>query len=207
MLWKAIVIRLITQGAHVDLTIVSHNFYSKQGMRIEKLLVRSKRRTSCFLSRANTCKTGFGLCIALLSVTIFSPKTLETNCFTGFHKKITLSWPIKNALFMSMHAELEDILKSISPRRISSIYFAWGKLSFQDKMTGGFSGKKLFVGGLPPKVDEKALRDVFSRFWHIEEGLSVWSARIETYERCHWSQFSWAFLNIIVHWLIQYTRL
>ena len=42
-------------------------------------------------------------------------------------------------------------------------------------MTGGFSGKKLFVGGLPPKVDEKALRDVFSRFWHIEEGLSVQS--------------------------------
>ena len=48
-------------------------------------------------------------------------------------------------------------------------------------MTGGFSGKKLFVGGLPPKVDEKALRDVFSRFWHIEEGLSVRSPR-DTYE-------------------------
>ena len=38
-------------------------------------------------------------------------------------------------------------------------------------MTGGYAGRKLFVGGLPPKVDEKALRDVFSRFWHIEEGL------------------------------------
>lgn len=38
-------------------------------------------------------------------------------------------------------------------------------------MTGGYGGRKLFVGGLPPKVDEKALRDVFSRFWHIEEGL------------------------------------
>ena len=37
-------------------------------------------------------------------------------------------------------------------------------------MTGGYGGRKLFVGGLPPKVDEKALRDVFSRFWHIEEG-------------------------------------
>jgi len=41
----------------------------------------------------------------------------------------------------------------------------------QLEMTGGYGGRKLFVGGLPPKVDEKALRDVFSRFWHIEEGL------------------------------------
>ena len=50
-------------------------------------------------------------------------------------------------------------------------------------MTGGFSGKKLRVGGLRPKVDEKALRDIFSRFGRIEEGLSVRSPRIETYER------------------------
>lgn len=50
-------------------------------------------------------------------------------------------------------------------------------------MTGGFSGKKFFVGGLPPKVDAKALRDVFSRFWHIEEGLSVRSPRILEHTR------------------------
>ena len=42
---------------------------------------------------------------------------------------------------------------------------------FEFGMTGGYSGRKLFVGGLPPKVDDKALHDVFSRFWHIEEGL------------------------------------
>lgn len=47
---------------------------------------------------------------------------------------------------------------------------------FELDMTGGFSGRKLFVGGLPPKVDDKALHDVFSRFWHIEEGLYSKSA-------------------------------
>ena len=49
--------------------------------------------------------------------------------------------------------------------------FLVSRFFLQLDMTGGFGGRKLFVGGLPPKVDENALRDVFSRFWHIEEGL------------------------------------
>lgn len=69
-----------------------------------------------------------------------------------------------------MFRRLLEQLADITGRFIAALFFESGIL-FQLDMTGGYGGRKLFVGGLPPKVDEKALRDVFSRFWHIEEGL------------------------------------
>lgn len=174
-------------------------------MKIGKLVVRSKRWTSCFLFRANTCKTGFELYVALLRVTFF----LQRHWRRTVSLVLTRFWQ-ENVIFLTnqkrpfykhargvgRHLEIKFAFEGYP-----AIYFAWGKLSFQDKMTGGFSGKKLFVGGLPPKVDEKALRDVFSRFWHIEEGLSVRSPRILEHTRDA-IDHSWAFLNITVHWFI-----
>lgn len=159
-------------------------------MKIENLVVRSKRWTSCFLFRANTCKTGFELNVALLRVTFFLQRHWRRTVWLVLTRKCHFLDQSKTSFLWACTRRWKTSWNQIRLEDYPAINFAWGKLSFQDKMTGGFSGKKLFVGGLPPKVDEKALRDVFSRFWHIEEGLSVRSPRIETYERCHWSQLS-----------------
>ena len=86
------------------------------------------------------------------------------------------NWPIREHFKARVRARgvgLRRLVVSSGGRHLGrfvvAVFFG-SKILFQLDMTGGYGGRKLFVGGLPPKVDEKALRDVFSRFWHIEEG-------------------------------------
>lgn len=84
----------------------------------------------------------------------------------------------QNTCFIKINAHARLLKAAAHAQRVliegDILGLAWctsqGSLLYAD-MTGSPSGRKLFVGGLPPKVDEKALRDVFARFWHIEEGL------------------------------------
>ena len=162
-------------------------------MKIVKLVVRSKRWTSCFLFRANTCKTGFECVCCVTTRDVFSAKTLETNCLTGFDKKMSFSWPIKNVLFMSIHAELEDILKSNSPRRLS-FHKTSGEANFlfRTKWLEVFLEKSFSLEAFPLKWTKKLCEMCFPVSGILKKVCLYDHHEIHTrtYERCHWSQMS-----------------